>query len=58
MPKLPAGSRLEIVWVEGLQVELQVTPELEAELRALIADKLRKVVCPDLEVVFRCSPSR
>ncbi len=58
VPRLPAGSRLEIAWVEGLQVELQVTPELDAELQALIADKLRKVVCPDLEVVFRRSPSR
>lgn len=58
VPKLPAGSRVEIIWVEGLQLELQVTPELEAELRALITDKLRKVVCPDLEVVFRRSPSR
>lgn len=58
VPQLPAGSRVEIVWLEGLQLELQVTPELDAELRALIADKLRKVVCPELEVVFRRSSSR
>ncbi len=58
VPKLPAGSRVEIVWVEGLQVELQVTPEPDPELRTLIADELKKLVCPDLEVVFRCSPSR
>ena len=58
VPQLPAGSRVEIVWLEGLQVELQVTPEPDAQLQALIADKLKKVVCPDLEVVFRSIPSR
>ena len=58
VPELPAGSRVEIIWVEGLRVELQVTPEPNPELRALIADKLKKLVCPDLEVVFRGASSR
>ncbi len=58
MPQLPAGNRVEIVWLEGLQLELQVTPEPDAQLQALIVDQLKKVVCPDLEVVFRSIPSR
>lgn len=50
--RLPAGTTLELVSVEGLRVELHVTGADSAELRARVAERLRKLVCSELEVVF------
>jgi len=52
LPELSAGTRIELVWVEGLRVELRVTPPLDPALRQTIAAKLRKFICPDLEVTW------
>jgi len=52
VPKLPAGTRVELVCVEGLRIDLHITPSNDATLQALIQEKLRKLVCQDLEIVF------
>ncbi len=53
VPNLAPGSTVDLIWLEGLRVELQVTPGADSALRQLITEKLRKSVCPDLEIVFR-----
>jgi len=50
--RLPAATELELVSVAGLRVELHVARGDSPELRALVAERLRKVVCGELEVVF------
>jgi bacterioferritin-associated ferredoxin len=50
--QLPPQTRLELVSVEGLRVSLHVSSGDTPELRARVADRLRKIVCADLDVVF------
>ena len=52
VPKLPAGSEVEVVSVDGLRVELHLEPAEDAALRTLIAQKLQKLVCSELEIVY------
>ena len=52
VPMLPAGGRVELVCVEGLRIDLHITPRNDAALQALIQEKLWKLVCQDLEIVF------
>ena len=51
--RLPPGTEVELVSVSGLRVELHVARGDEPELRTLVAERLRKLVCDELEVVFR-----
>jgi NifU-like protein len=50
--RLPADVQIELVSVDGLRVELHVASGDRPELRALVAERLRKLVCGELEVVF------
>ena len=50
--RLPADVELELVSVAGLRVELHVVRGDRPELRTLVAERLRKLVCGELEVVF------
>lgn len=51
LPRLPTGTSAELVRVDGLGVWIAFEGP-EAEGREL-AESLRKLVCPDLEVRFR-----
>ncbi|MEX2205093.1 MAG: (2Fe-2S)-binding protein [Myxococcota bacterium] len=51
--RLPPGAELELVSVAGLRVELHVSHGDSPELRALVAERLQKLVCAELEVLFR-----
>jgi NifU-like protein len=53
VPKLPEGTELDLVSVRGLQVALHLRPDDDPALRELIAEKLKKLVCADLEICFR-----
>jgi len=50
--RLPPGTRVDLVSVEGLRVELHLGSNDVPEVRALLAERLQKLVCPELEVVF------
>jgi bacterioferritin-associated ferredoxin len=50
-PRLPRGTELALVSVEGLRVELHLRRG-DPEVTRLIAERLRKLVCAELEVVF------
>jgi len=50
--RLPPGTRVELVSVDGLRVELHVAANDLPEVRALVAERLMKLVCSELEVVF------
>ncbi|MGH7291415.1 MAG: (2Fe-2S)-binding protein [Myxococcota bacterium] len=50
--RLPAGTQIELVSVAGLRVDLHIARGDAPELRALVAERLRKLVCGELEVVF------
>jgi len=50
--RLPPGTQIELISVAGLRVELHVAAGDAPELRALVAERLAKLVCIDLEVVF------
>ena len=50
--RLPVGTRLELISVDGLRVELHAAAGDSPELRALVAERLAKLVCAELEVVF------
>ena len=50
--RLPPGTQIELVSVAGLRVELHVGRPDSAELRDLVSERLRKLVCDELEVVF------
>jgi NifU-like protein len=50
--RLPPGTKLELLGVDGLRVELRIGHGDSAELRALVAERLRKLVCAELEVVY------
>lgn len=52
---IQAGLReteIEIVSVEGLRIDLHLHGADDAQIRARIADRLRKLVCAELDVVF------
>ena len=49
---LPPGMSLELVCAEGLRVELLLTPRGSRALEGALTEKLRKLVCSELEVVF------
>jgi hypothetical protein len=49
--QLPPGVQLELVSISGLTVDLHLTSR-DASLRAEVADRLRKLVCDDLDVLF------
>ena len=51
-PRLPAGVQVELVSVDGLRVELHLAAGDGRELRELVAERLCKLVCAELEVVF------
>ena len=50
-PRLPPGTEIELISVAGLRVELHLSPD-DAALRDGIAERLRKLVCADLEISF------
>lgn len=50
--RLPPGARIELISVDGLRVELHASAGDSPELRALVAERLAKLVCAELEVVF------
>lgn len=50
--RLPPAVQVELVSVAGLRVELHLAAGDAPELRALLAERLRKLVCAELEVVF------
>lgn len=50
--RLPAGTEIELVSVAGLRVELHVAQGDSPELRALVEERLCKLVCEELEVAF------
>jgi bacterioferritin-associated ferredoxin len=52
LPRLSRGHFVELVGLEGLRVDLHLLPKRDAELEAWIADRLRKLVCAELEVSF------
>jgi NifU-like protein len=52
LPSLARGHFVELVALDGLRVDLHLEPRRDAELETWIADRLRKLVCSDLEVWF------
>ena len=52
VPRLPAGTEVDLVSVDGLSVDVHVFSNDSAEMRATITEKLRKLVCVDVDVVF------
>ena len=50
--KLPEGTCVELVSLQGLRVELHVSPVDDPALRELISERLKKLVCADLEIAF------
>lgn len=52
LPSLARGHFVEIVALDGLRVDLHLEPRRDAELESWITDRLRKLVCSDLEVSF------
>jgi bacterioferritin-associated ferredoxin len=51
--RLPPPTEVELRSMEGLRVELHLARNDLPELRALIRERLCKLVCTELEVVFR-----
>ena len=49
--ELPPGVEIDLVSVSGLTVDLHLTSE-DPSLRAEVADRLQKLVCADLQVLF------
>ncbi|MEE8556258.1 MAG: (2Fe-2S)-binding protein [Myxococcota bacterium] len=52
LPRLAPGVSLELVQLRGLELEMQLEGG-DAGLEAWIAERLRKLVCNDLQVLFR-----
>lgn len=50
--RLPPPTQVELISVDGLRVELHLSRNDLPEVRALIAERLQKLVCNELEVVF------
>jgi bacterioferritin-associated ferredoxin len=55
--RLPPGTKLELVGVDGLRVELRIAHGDSTDVRANIAERLRKLVCAELEIVYGGSAS-
>jgi bacterioferritin-associated ferredoxin len=51
-PRLPAGTDLELISLDGLCAELHLRGADTPELRESIAQRLRKLVCADISVRF------
>jgi bacterioferritin-associated ferredoxin len=51
--RLPPPTEVELRSMDGLRVELHLARNDLPELRALIRERLCKLVCTELEVVFR-----
>ena len=52
VPQLAPGTGVDLIAVHGLTVNLHVYAGDYPELRATITERLRKLVCSDLEVTF------
>jgi len=52
LPRLARGHFVELVALEGLRVDLHLEPKRDAELESWIADRLRRLVCSELEIWF------
>jgi bacterioferritin-associated ferredoxin len=50
--RLPPPTQVELVSVDGLRVDLHLAANDLPEVRALIVDRLRKLVCGELEIAF------
>ncbi len=50
--RLPPATQVELVSVDGLRAELHLAAHDLPEVRALISERLQKLVCAELEVVF------
>lgn len=50
--RLPPPTRVELISVSGLRVELHFSRNDLPELRALVAERLHKLICTELEIVF------
>jgi len=50
--RLPPATQVELVSVDGLRAELHLAANDLPEVRALISERLRKLVCAELEVAF------
>jgi bacterioferritin-associated ferredoxin len=51
-PLLARGLFVELVAVDGLRVEVHLGPKRDPDVEAWISEKLRRLVCSDLEVLF------
>jgi len=51
--RLPPPTEVELRGVDGLRVDLHIARNDLPELRALIRERLCKLVCTELEVTFR-----
>ncbi len=51
-PLLERGLFVELVSVDGLRVEVRLEPKRDPDIEAWISEKLRRLVCTDLEVLF------
>jgi bacterioferritin-associated ferredoxin len=51
-PRLPAGTSLELISLDGLDLELHLAGEDTPALRESIAQRLRKLVCADIALRF------
>ncbi len=52
VPKLGYGTEVDLVSVSGLSVDVHIFSNDSSETRSFIIEKLRKLVCSELEVVF------
>ena len=53
LSKLPPEVSVELLFVRGLDVEVELRGNQGSDLREWIREKLRKYVCADLQVRFR-----
>ncbi len=51
-PLLARGLFVELVAVAGLRVEVHLGPKRDPDIEAWVSEKLRRLVCTDLEVLF------
>ncbi|MCP4004696.1 MAG: hypothetical protein GY725_10910 [bacterium] len=52
VPKLAFGIDVDLISVDGLTVDLHLLGSANEEIRAFIREKLRRLVCSDLEIRF------
>jgi bacterioferritin-associated ferredoxin len=54
LPRLPAGTQVDLLELDGLRVLIRLeTPADAAAVQAQIDERLRKIVCAELEVRFQ-----